>query len=285
MTKTIETLKKDLHHVLTTGEGFTSEISEWVGEMVSQATLRQMTPREFSKPYLRMSNLGQPCDRKLWYSLQQWSYEKREKLLPQAINKFVFGDLIEAWTLGLIKASGHRLEGVQDTMTINGIRGSRDCVIDGVTSDVKSASTMAMNKFRNNGLLQDDPFGYLSQLSSYVAAAKDDPIVTDKTRGAFVAVDKQFGTIEVDIYDLSSYVETKGLEVEQKKLMVKQKEPPPRGFEDVPDGKSGNRKLGTNCSYCEFRNVCYPDLQTYIYSSGPRFFTQIVREPKVLKDN
>ena len=193
--KNIKTLRDDLYHVLSTGEGWSKEISEWVGELISEITLKQMTPRDFSKSYLRMSNLGQPCDRKLWYSLQDWANEHKEKLAPYAKNKFLFGDLMEAWTLGLIKASGHKLEGLQDVMTINGIRGSRDCVIDGMTADVKSASTMAMTKFKNNGLIGNDPFGYLSQLSSYVAAGANDPIVTNKTHGAFVAVDKQFGPV------------------------------------------------------------------------------------------
>ena len=59
---------------------------------------------------------------------------------------------------------------------------------------------------------------------------------------------------------------------------------PNRAFSDVPDGKSGNMKLGTQCSYCEFKKVCWPDLKTYIYSSGPRYLTKVVREPKVFSE-
>lgn len=284
MDKDISTLKRDIEEVLSTGRGWTTDIADWVGEQISLSTTRQLKPRDNYKATLRMSNLGQPCDRKLWYSLQEWASQHKETLAPYALNKFIFGDIIEAWTLGLIKASGHKLEGLQDSMTLNGIKGSRDCVIDGVTADIKSASTMAMAKFRNNGLLESDPFGYLSQLSSYVAAGVDDPLVTDKKRGVFVAVDKQFGHIEVDIYDMTTLVARKGIEVEEKKLMVKQKEAPNRAFDDVPDGKSGNRKLATNCSYCEFKKVCWPELKTYVYSSGPRYLTQVVREPKVFQE-
>lgn len=282
--KTIYSLKDDLCHVLSTGEGWTKEISEWVGSLVDETTLRQMTPRDFGNAYLRMSNLGQPCDRKLWYSLQQWTNEYKETLSPYAKNKFVFGDLMECWTLGLIKASGHKLEGLQTSMTLGGIKGSRDCVIDGMTVDVKSASTMGMAKFRNNGLLDSDPFGYLSQLSSYVAAGADDPCVTFKNHGAFVAIDKQFGHVEVDIYDMTDLVARKPAEVEEKKAMVKQPNAPARAFAPVPDGKSGNMKLGTNCSYCEYKKVCYPELKTYIYSNGPRYLVTVVREPKVLHE-
>ena len=282
--KTIYTLKKDIEHVLTTGEGWNDEIAAWVGFEISKSTSRQLVPRTNNKPTLRMSNLGQPCDRKLWYSLQVWANEYKEVLAPYTLNKFIFGDIIEAWTLGLIRASGHKLEGLQTSMTLNGIKGSRDCVIDGMTVDVKSASTMGMAKFRNNGLLDSDPFGYLSQLSSYVAAGADDPLVTYKNHGAFVAIDKQFGHVEVDIYDMTDLVAKKPAEVEEKKAMVKQPDSPARAFSDVPDGKSGNRKLGTQCSYCEYKKVCWPDLKVYIYSSGPRYLTQVVREPKVFQE-
>lgn len=284
MTKSIYTLKQDIEYVLVTGEGWTDEIAAWVGYEISKSTTRQLTPRTNTEPTLRMSNLGTPCDRKLWYSLQVWANEYKEVLAPYTLNKFIFGDIIEAWTLGLIKASGHKLEGLQTGMKLNGIKGSRDCVIDGMTVDVKSASTMGMQKFRNNGLIGNDPFGYLSQLSSYIAAAKDDPCVTYKNHGAFVAIDKQFGHVEVDIYDLTDLVAAKPAEVEEKKLMVKQPDPPARAFSDVPDGKSGNRKLGTQCSYCEYKKVCWPDLKTYVYSNGPRYLTEVVREPKVFQE-
>lgn len=284
MTKTIKTLKQDIEHVLNTGEGYTKEISEWVGEQVALSTKRQLSEKRDTKGTLRMSNLGTPCERKLWYSVQDMGDKVREALQPYAKNKFIFGDIIEAWTLGLVMASGHKLEGMQDVMYIDGIRGSRDCVIDGMTFDVKSASTFGMNKFRDNGLLKDDPFAYLSQLSSYVYAGKDDPIVTNKTQGGYLAVDKQHGHVLVDIYDFTDMLAEKPSEVLRKKSIVASKKEPPRTFGDVPDGKSGNMRLDTFCSYCEWKNVCWPELQTYIYSNGPRYLTKVVREPKVFKE-
>ena len=231
-----------------------------------------------------MSNMGTPCERKLWYSVQNFSDNMKEQLQPYVKNKFIYGDVIECWALGLVKAAGYKLEGMQDVMEINGVKGSRDCVIEGMTFDVKSASTFAMDKFKDNGLLKDDPFAYLSQLSSYVYAAKDDPIVTDKKHGAFLVFEKQHGHVVVDIYDLTPWLEEKEAEVLRKKSVVASKKEPPRGFEDVPDGASGNRKLGTYCSYCDYKFQCYPDLSKYIYSNGPRYLSVVEREPKVFKE-
>ena len=231
-----------------------------------------------------MSNMGTACDRKLWFTVQDFSENVRESLQPFTKNKFIFGDIIEAWTLGLVKASGHKLEGMQTFMEINGVKGSRDCVIDGMTFDVKSASSFSMAKFKDNGLLQDDPFSYLSQLSSYVYAGKDDPIVTDKTHGGFLAVDKQHGHVVVDIYDMSDLLKGKEAEVVAKKSLVNSKNKPNRSFTDVPDGKSGNMKLATYCSYCDYKFACWDELKRYIYSSGPRYLTKVVREPKVFSE-
>ena len=284
MTKDIKNLQKDIYHVLSTGEGYTKEIAEWVGEQISLSTQRQLIDKRSGKSYLRMSNMGTPCERKLWYSVQNFSDSMKEQLQPYVKNKFIYGDVIECWALGLVKAAGYKLEGMQDVMEINGVRGSRDCVIEGTTFDVKSASTFAMNKFKDNGLLEDDPFAYLSQLSSYVYAAKDDPIVTDKKHGAFLAFEKQHGHVVVDIYDLTPWLEEKEAEVLRKKSVVASKKEPPRGFEDVPDGKSGNRKLGVQCSYCDYKFQCYPDLSKYVYSNGPRYLSVVEREPNVFKE-
>jgi hypothetical protein len=62
---------------------------------------------------------------------------------------------------------------------------------------------------------------------------------------------------------------------------------PTRCFEGIPDGKSGNMKLGVNCSYCAFKAPCWADandgegLRLFIYSTGPRWLTEVEREPDV----
>lgn len=282
MNKSYKTLKQDIENVLETGEGWTKEIENFVTSSIGSGLTRQLTPR-IPGGTLRMSNLGKPCERALWYDVNITNDTNVEKLPPNAKNKFIFGDIIEAWTLGLVMAAGHKVEGLQTPMEINGIKGSRDCVIDGVLFDVKSASSFSFAKFKDNGLLKEDPFGYLSQLSSYLYASRNDPVVVEKNIAGFLAVDKQLGTVAVDVYDLSTFMKNKEEEVEHKKQMVKKNKPPARPYEDVEDGKSGNRKLNTQCSYCQFKKLCWPELQTYLYSGGPRFLTKVVREPNVFK--
>jgi hypothetical protein len=276
--KTIDTLVADMKHVLTTGEGYTSEIRDWVAGDIAKSLDRQLGSSEgLSKPRLRMSGLGTPCDRRLWYTINRPS--DREPLPANTKFKFLYGDLIESLTLGLAKAAGHSVTGLQGSVEIAGIRGSRDAIIDGVLIDVKSANDRSMQKFRDNGLRDGDPFGYLSQLSSYLFASQDDDLLTEKNKAGFLVVDKNFGHIELHIYDLSDLMENKLQEVENKKQLVKAKKPPPKAFDPVPDGKSGNMKLATNCSYCDFKHTCWPEARTFLYSNGPRYLTKVEREP------
>jgi hypothetical protein len=81
-------------------------------------------------------------------------------------------------------------------------------------------------------------------------------------------------------------------EIKRKKEVVKQDSPPDRPkwpkyyrgelqeeAEDWAEGQSGNRKLSTNCSYCDYKKECWPGLRTFIYSKGPVYLTKVEREP------
>lgn len=274
------TLKEDIYKVLNERHSgdFTEEIAQFVGQNVTESLLRQFGPNNRDSGRLRLSSIGTQCERKLWYSVNQPT--EAAPLEPHVVNKFIFGDLTESYILGLVMAAGHIVSGLQDPVDVCGIRGHRDCIIDGMLFDVKSASSRSMDKFRGNGLRRDDPFGYLSQLSSYLYGSQSDPAVTHKTKAGFLAFDKQFGQIEVDIYDLTEDLEFKEQEV-NRKVRITKGEIPDRPFEPVPDGKSGNTKLPTICSYCDYKHTCWPDLRTFAYSSGPRFLTTVVKTPEV----
>lgn len=145
--------------------------------------------------------------------------------------------------------------------------------------DVKSASSRSFDKFVNGLDNLNDPFGYLVQLNSYLEGGKDDDLVKEKDRAAFLAIDKTLGKITLDIQSKNE-VDYQQL-VEETREMLAQASPPPRPYPDIPDGKSGNMKLGTVCGYCEFKYKCWPNLRTFTYSNGPKYFTRVEREPEV----
>lgn len=276
--KTIETLIEDVENLLL--EGIPDDVDDSVIDDFASnlaLTIKNRLRREPREPTLRMSNIGKPCHRQLYYEIN--NPEDKEPLRPEVYLKFLYGDLIEELLLFLVRLSGHRVEGTQDVQEIAGIKGHRDCVIDGVTVDVKSASSFSFKKFKEGRLSEDDPFGYVEQLQSYIHSAENDPIVTDKSRGAFLVIDKTLGHICLDFHEKEEYDIVSAYEY--KKKLVSAPEAPARKYEPVPDGKSGNMKLGMNCSYCDFKKKCWPEMRTFLYSYGPVHLVETVREPKV----
>jgi len=277
--KTLDTIVEDIYRVIEGKGGWDATITEFLSTSIASVAEARFSKEQAPRDYLSLSALGTPCDRKLWYKINQ--IEHSEPLKAEALGTFFYGDLLEALVLSLAKAAGHKVEGMQDRVKVFGISGSRDAVIDGVTVDVKSASKFGYEKFRNHKLREDDPFGYISQLSSYVYAGKDDPLVKHKTEGAFLVVQKDRFKLCLDKYDFTEEIDKKEEEVKRVKAMVTGSIPEER-IDPVPQSKSSeNTVLSTTCGYCEFRKVCWPEARTFLYSTGPVFMVDVVNEPRV----
>jgi len=277
-TKSIDTLVSDIYDLFQTPKQFDSANVEAFGKRLAEHITNRIS-EERGVPTLRLSNLGTPCERKLWYTINT-PYDG-EKLPPEARIKFLYGDVLEELLLFLAKEAGHTVTGQQDEVEINGVIGHRDAVVDGRVVDVKSASSYSFKKFQDNGLRSDDPFGYLTQLGTYLAASKHDNSVTETDVASFLVIDKQLGKITLDTYAFGD-VDYQTM-VEQKREMLAQPEPPPRTYDDEPEGKSGNRALCVQCSYCPFKHKCWPGVRTFLYSNGPTFLTKVERQPRVVE--
>jgi len=274
-----QTLVKDIYRVLSEGceisDAQATEFGSEIAALIQDRLAERMKPaREFT---LRMSNIGKGT-RQLWYDKR---YGREENLPPATIFKFIYGDLIESLLLFLAKLAGHNVTERQAEVVVDGIKGHIDADIDGVTVDAKSTSTHAFRKFADGSLIDDDPFGYIEQIAGYCEARG--------TPGAFLAADKQNGHItylEIPLEELQAVVNVKE-RIAYIKQAVESDDIPERCYDDQPEGESGNRALGVNCSYCPHARRCWSDsngglgLRTFLYSSGPKFLTQVKREPKV----
>lgn len=276
--KNIETLVQDINELM---EGDLKEVDATLfkqfGVNLEELFFTRFTQdRSNDPPRLRMSNIGKP-DRQLWLDFHG-NPEEKEKLPAHTRIKFSYGDLIEQMVLLYAKLAGHTVELEQAEVEVDGIKGHIDAVIDGVVVDVKSASTFSWQKFNSGALLEEgnDPFGYVAQLSGYVEA------LTPGQGGAFLAVDKTLGKLallQVPAERIQEYrVRDRIAHIKQ---VVASEQIPPFCYPDVPDGKSGNMKLAAGCSYCARKFSCWEGLKTYYYSTGPRYLTKVVKEPKV----
>lgn len=265
----IETLVEDIYHTLEEGATVSPEEAKTFGDNLARIVSEKLSSQ--NRSYLRLSNLGSRCLRKLWYSVN--TPELAEKLSGPARIKFLIGDITEAVVLFLAKLSGHAVADEQQSVAVHGVPGHIDCTIDGEVTDVKSASPPSFKKFQSGVRKETDDFGYLTQLGSYVQAKKGNG---GTKRGHFLAVHKVLGHLHLDSHDnLPDITSDRVSEVRQ---VLAASEPPARGFEDEPHGASGSRKLSTPCSYCEFKAVCWPGVQIAHYAGdrAPVFLTKAV---------
>lgn len=276
MTKSLDTLVEDVYALFDPNHGHEpnednlNEFAENIKEILRQ----RLAAREPINNPLRFSSLGRP-DRQLWYMAKG---APSEDLSAKTYFKFLYGDVIEQLVLFLVKEAGHKVERQQEEIEVNGVLGHIDAIIDGVVVDVKSASPFAYKKFKNQEVVEDDPFGYVHQLSGY------SHVLTEGKAAAWLAFDKVHGDLCVSPLSSSIIKDHEPVQrIEHLKEVISKEEPPERCYEDEPDGASGNRKLGVGCSYCAFKHTCWPGLRAFAYSNGPRFLTKVVKEPNVIE--
>lgn len=270
--KRIEDLPEDIYKLFSEGHECSEENLTALGKDIIESVKGALTKKDthHNRGGLRMSNLGTPhC--KLWFEKE--GYEA-ESIPPWKLFSFMYGHVIEALVIFLAKEAGHEVTDVQRKVEVDGVEGTMDCTIDGEVVDVKSASTYGFKKFKDDQLVFDDPFGYIPQISGYVNAR-------GKEQGYFLAIDKQHGHITTTKISSDELADVDGLIRGARAVLRSDSDRPERCYSDVADGKSGNRKLCVNCSYCSYKQSCWDGLRKFIYSNGPRYLSLVVKEPKV----
>lgn len=281
--KSIYTVVDDIYALMenrNTPEGVNVEAEiERFGEAMKDLMKKEFLPsRGYDGRNLRLSAIGKP-DRELWYSANKYS---KEKLKPHNYIKFMYGHMIEEMLLFFIRMAGHEVTDEQKQCSVEGVKGHMDARIDGRLVDVKSTSTYGFKKFKEGTLAFDDPFGYVAQIKAYAHSEGDDKfgwIAIDKQNGHLTYLEYDQTDEQADVYPFINYDIAE--RVRHIKKMVEQPEPPSQCYECVEDGKSGNEKLATGCSYCGYKKHCFPELRLFAYSTGVRFLTKVVNEPKV----
>jgi len=276
--KSIHTLIPDIYALIQRKDGwFDEQLADQLGRDVSQRLRNQLGDASTRGGSLRLSQMGPRCPKALWYSVRH--PELAAPLPPWAEIKYSFGHTIEALAIALAKGAGHEVTGEQDELVLDGIVGHRDCVVDGCVVDVKSASSISFQKFKDKSFEKADTFGYLDQLDGYVVASRDDPLVRNKDQGYILAIDKQLG--HMVLYEHTVRPDLIRTRIKYYKDVVGQDVPPPCSCRVIPQGASGNMQLDIKAGYSPFKNCCFPLLRTFLYSNGPVHLTKVVRLPDV----
>jgi hypothetical protein len=283
--KDISTLVSDIYSLFTQTDGVVvskeraRELSDQAGKNIAQHIFNSVYEERKIKTNLRLSQIGKPM-RQIWYS---YKGIKGEEIDGPTYIKFLYGNILEELLIALSELSGHKVTEAQEELNIDGIKGHQDARVDGVLVDFKSASHYAFSKFNMNELSKRDPFGYIHQLTAYAKSKKD-------KLAAWVVINKQTGEIAVsDLHEMEMPDVSK--KITQVKNVVAQDDPPPRCYDDISDGQSGNRRLDFGCVYCVFKLHCWADanggqgLRQFNYSNGPKYFTKVSKTPNVQEVN
>jgi len=227
-----------------------------IGEDVRDAVIRQFDNNQRRTFRLRMSNIGKPyCQ--LWFEKN-----KPDEALPRP-NTFaiamLIGDIVEAVLKGLMTEAGIEY-GDSDNVVLDietgKISGSYDMVLDGAVVDIKSASDWSYkNKFESyESLKNSDAFGYVGQLAGYAKAAGLLP-------GGWLVLNKSTGDFKYVPAELDIDIELTKLKETHDKLEKNEFE---RCFEPIAETfnrkETGNTILPKECSFCDFRKSCWPNL-------------------------
>ena len=281
--KTLDTLVEDIYNkigVLADGEhiDLDEDTIEQFGESMKEILYNWSRPEPRGKSTLRMSNIGKK-ERQLWFDMK--TEGTPERMPPSLFIKFLYGHLLEEIVLFLIKLSGHTVTSEQKEVTVSGIKGHMDCVIDGEVVDIKTASGFAFKKFKDGTLAENDIFGYMAQLAGYEAAE-------GTSNGGFLALNKESGELALykpDNFDKPNIKK----KIRDVKAAVKLDKPPNLCYNPIPDGKSGNMQLPRECVYCRHKFECHKDsnegkgLRVFKYSNGLRYLTQVPKVPNVIE--
>jgi len=206
---------------------------------------------------LRMSNIGRPSCQ-LWFEKN-----KPETALPRPttfVMNMMLGDIVEAVFKGLLKEAGVEYEDSKKVtleLPDHSISGTYDIVIRDAVDDIKSASDWSYrNKFESyETLASGDSFGYVGQLAGYAAAS-------GKKAGGWWVVNKASGDFK--------YVPAEGLDVDKELANIEEnidkalQDDLVRCFEpekETFNGKeTGNLVLNKNCTFCSYRQACWPNM-------------------------
>tara|TARA_A100000172_G_scaffold18320_2_gene10068 strand:- start:18019 stop:18876 length:858 start_codon:yes stop_codon:yes gene_type:complete len=279
--KNINTIVEDIYELfnLTPIKRNEKEVDDLInnfGEMLKVHIKEFMYSKPRDSENLRLSAIGKP-DRQLWYDINTETTE--EKLPPSTRIKFLYGYILEELLLLCASIAGHTVESQQKEVTVEGVLGHQDAIIDGVLVDCKSASGFSFKKFESNTIADDDPFGYIAQISAYAQA-------NGIEQAAFLVIDKSTGKICLTPVHSMEMINASN-RIKHLKEVVKGSSVPSRCYDAIPDGKSGNLKLSTGCIYCRHKGLCWADanqgkgIRTFKYSNGTRDLVKVIKTPDV----
>ena len=218
-----------------------------------------------------LSQIGKPfCQ--LHANKLDWSQTPKDRSFKI---KMTYGDMTEVIAVAILEAAGVKIFALNQRTrletTEGDLYGEFDLIIeddDGNLTmwDIKSASRFAFeHKFKSyEAMKEGDSFGYVSQLFGYTIAER--PKYPDIKAGGWIAINKETGEMKVCSVDpTDEEIYHANIVRTIKRYKEAEENNFSREFSDVEETwykkPTGNRKLASTCSFCDYRYSCWPNLE------------------------
>lgn len=215
-----------------------------VVELIDQAILKR-AGEQSPRSYLGASGLGEPCDKKLWYS-----YKKPKSVDdPRILRIFDLGNLIEDYMVKLLRDAGYTIhthdeDGKQFGFIDMPIAGNSDGVLmlpDGPhLAEFKSYNTTRFSTLKKGGVHVSDP-KYYTQVQIYMGEMKLDKCL-------FLALNKNDCEIYTEVIDYDP-IEHNWSKNRGHEIAVMEAEP----------SRKYTHKSHFACKMCNWRKECWSE--------------------------
>lgn len=247
---------------------FGKETAEALRKQFERVVPSSTTPNA-QKFTLRMSNIGK--------ALCQLQMEKLHGLTGIDPIRGLLGDIVEDLVLFLLHACPEitvvaELLPVKLKLEKETISGTLDVILkigdNNEVYDIKSCSEFAFRKYLNasfEDFVNNDAFGYTSQLFGYTIALEQSGIYDNVKAGGLILVNKSSGEIKVLVVppDYKRYQDQVLIDMQSRLDNIDKTFT--RSFTDLEEvfkkKPTGNRILGTVCGFCDFKFRCWPGLK------------------------
>jgi len=243
-TKTLEAIEAEF--VRTQGGSYRELLGKVI--MSSPDAFRPQEKSSF-RSHMGCSMLGEPCDRRLYYSFR---FAKEPKFNGQTLRIFQFGHILEPMLIAMLQSIGCQVTQIDENgkqMRVSHgtfIGGSSDGIATGIPDlpdetvllEFKSSNLKSFKKIQEKGVKIEKPLHY-AQMCLYMQKM-------GLRYGLYVVYSKDNSQLHAEIIEFDDYVASHYF---SRAMSIVHDTKPSKRISNNPDVFA--------CKFCDFREICF----------------------------
>lgn len=249
------------------GKSFNALVLDEALSRFRNVLMRQLMQDREEKPgRLYVTRFSHPCARKGAYGYHAF---EAEEVRPRGKINFLVGDMVEIALASLGRLAGCDLQTPPKViLDINGtqVTGYGDDLLqeggEGYLVEYKKVTSYALRRFQRNGV--EDAWGYASQIHCYLKGLSLDKAI-------LLAAAPETGALHEQVLFFDEVAWLAARNRASQILASRPERLPMRAIPTVVT-KNGREKLGLQCSYCNYRQHCWPEAKMELVRGRPVWY-------------